>query len=93
MTIRNPERNRGTLTPAMVSGSSKKRSSSLPAVTRNAPATLPVTLPMPPKTTISRISYVRATWKVLESMDRINMASIPPPTPVKKEEITKESSL
>ena len=28
MTIRNPERNRGTLTPAMVSGSSKRRSSS-----------------------------------------------------------------
>ena len=35
----------------------------------------------------------RLSSQVLESMERMNMASIPPPIPVKKEEITKESSL
>ena len=56
-------------------------------------STLPVTLPMPPMTTMSRISYVKVTEKVFASMERMNMASSPPATAAKNELMTKEDSL
>ena len=55
--MRKPLRSRGTLNPPMKVSASRKRSHhSLAATYRNAAMQLPDTEPMPPMTTISRIS-------------------------------------
>ena len=53
---------------------------------------LPVIPLIPPTTTISKISYVKATVKVFASIERINIASIPPLT-AKKDPMIKDNDL
>ena len=54
-------------------------------MTRNAEITLPVTLPMPPMTTMSRIKYVTAMVNVVEDTAPRNIAISAPPMAAKNE--------
>ena len=58
-----------------------------------AEITLPVMLPSPPITTISRMKYVTAMVNVVDEIAPIYIAISAPPIPEKNELITNDSSL
>ena len=87
-TIRKPVRSSGTLNaPIYVSLSKNRSHHSEHAMNRNEPMQLPEMEPMPPMTTMSRISYVMADLNVLACTVVWYMASSAPEMPAKKDEI------
>src|SRR5574344_475367 len=94
-TLRKPGRSSGTWkVPRYVFALSKKRSHhSEQAMNKNDEMQLPVTLPMPPITTMSKISYVIADLNWLAWIVVWNIASSAPEMPAKKELMTNAKRL